>query len=81
MLLLPVEMLVGTEDDDDLAVSVLLIVDTESLALDIELPDESIERFSVRLGKPETSGGTMFTTLIPWPVIPEAGMNRVVVPT
>lgn len=69
-------------------VDVVLMVESEDLGdcevgLDSELLKESeldIDRFST-LGKPEVSGLAIVTTLIPWPLMPLAGMKRVVDPS
>ena len=77
---LPTDGLVGMEDEEDAVLSVVRVVDTELRLLDTESP-ELMDKFSVRIGKPVVSGGTTLTTLIPWPVIPLAGINSVVEPS
>lgn len=61
--------------------SVVLIVEIESLGLETELSLELRDKFSAKIGKPEASGGTIVTTLTPWPVVPLAGIKSVVEPS
>ena len=81
---LPTELPVSNEEDEDPGLSALLTVDMEFLELaeaPLELTLESTDICSTRLGRPEASGGTIFTTFMPWPVILLAGMNNVVEPS
>jgi len=73
--------LAGGREEEMLLRSVVLIVEIESLGLETELSLELRDKFSAKIGKPEASGGTIVTTLTPWPVVPLAGIKSVVEPS
>lgn len=78
---LATDPLAGSDEAEEPGVSALLMVDMDVLGLDTELSVELIERFSVRAGNPELSGGVILTTFTPWPALLFAGMNSVVLPS